>query len=58
MTEAGTSLLHLRIAEALDELRAARVRFDYSPNSDTELMVEQAELRLNELLDQQFMVRS
>lgn len=58
MTEAGTSLLHVRIAEALDELRGARAHRDHSPNSDTELTVEQAERRLNELLDQQCMVRS
>jgi hypothetical protein len=58
MTEAGTSLLHVRIAEALDELRGARAQRDHSPNSDTELMVDHAERRLNELLDQQSMVRS
>lgn len=39
------------IVEALAELRAARCDYDHSPNSDTELTVEYAELRLNRLID-------
>ena len=41
----------LLIIEALAELRCARNEHDHSPNSDTHLTVEYAELRLNRLLD-------
>jgi methylase of polypeptide subunit release factors len=40
-----------QITEALAELRAARLDHQHSPNSDTELTVEYAELRLNRMLD-------
>jgi hypothetical protein len=40
-----------QITEALAELREARVHFDYSPNPDSEYMVDQAEMRLDVLLD-------
>ena len=40
-----------QITEALQELRAARLDYDHSPNSDTALTMEYAELRLTRLLD-------
>ena len=40
-----------QITEALAELRGARLDYEHSPNADTELTVEYAELRLNRLID-------
>lgn len=36
---------------ALDQLRAARVRHAYSPNSTTKVMMDRAEEQLNNLLE-------
>jgi hypothetical protein len=52
MTEVATPVLHVQIASALATLRGARANWVHSPNSHTELMVEQAERMLNYLLDQ------
>lgn len=39
------------IVEAHAELKAARCDYDHSPNTDSALTVEYAEMRLNRLLD-------
>ena len=44
-------VLDAQITEALAELRGARLDHEHSPNSDTVLTVEYAELRLNRLID-------
>lgn len=45
------TVAQIQITEALAELRCARLDYDHSPNSDTEITVEYAELRLNRLLE-------
>ena len=48
---ADLTVAETQIVEALGELRAARLDYEHSPNADTELTVEYAELRLNRLID-------
>jgi hypothetical protein len=43
--------LDVEITEALAELRGARADYAHSPNADSQLTVEYAELRLNKLID-------
>jgi hypothetical protein len=45
------TVTHQLITEALAELRGARLDYEHSPNSDNDITVEYAELRLNRLLD-------
>ena len=45
------TVAQVQITEALAELRAARLDYDHSPNSDTELTVQYAERRLDRLID-------
>lgn len=51
MTEATLDVTDQLIVEALAELRCARLDYQHSPNADTQLTVDYAELRLNRLLD-------
>lgn len=46
-----TTPVEQMITEALAELRAARLDQEHSPNSDTALTVEYAQLRLDRMLD-------
>ena len=46
-----TDVAAQQITEALAELRGARLDHQHSPNADTELTVEYAELRLNRMLE-------
>ena len=49
-------VLDEQITDALAELRGARLDYTHSPNSDTALTVEYAELRLNRLIDRRRVV--
>lgn len=51
VVDTQTDVLEQQMTEALAELRAARLDYEHSPNADTQLTVEYAELRLNRLID-------
>lgn len=44
-------VIDVQIAEALAELRGARLDHDHCPSSDSQRTVDYAELRLNRLLE-------